>query len=301
MNNELISVIMPSYNRRDFICRAIDSILEQTYKDIEIIVIDDGSTDGTIDLLKQKYKNISNLFIYKNDKNSGAGFSRKVGYNKSKGDFFVFMDDDDYYTNFEFFDKAIKIFDKMDNVGFVSTSSKIEYVKENKIEDSIMNVSGLIKKEEYLSEFQLKYMKSNSTFTTVFRKRTLEDANFDKVNMVNDSSIYLRALISSDAYILDEISGVYSVHSKNITNNLKVGFIIENLIEKKNVYDEIISRNLLNDAAQWFKKQILLTTTYWIENNSINDEEFSKLTKWCENNCEKYSKDIIDKLTKLRR
>ena len=300
MNNKIISVIMPTYNRRDFICKAIDSVLNQNYKYVEIIVIDDKSTDGTIDLLKEKYNNIANLFIFQNVKNSGAGFSRKVGYSKSKGEFFVFMDDDDYYTNFEFFEKAIKILDKMENVGFVSSSSKIEYIKEKKIEDSIMNISGLIKKEEYLSEFQLKYMKSNSTFTTVFRKKALESAGFGKVDMVNDSSIYLRALISSDAYILNEISGVYRVHSKNITNNLKVSFIIENLNEKKNVYNEIIERNLINDADEWLKKQILLTTTYWIENNDVNDQEFVQLIKWCENNCKKYSKVIIDKLIKLR-
>ena len=300
MENKLISIIIPSYNRRDFICRAIDSVLKQNYNDIEIIIVDDGSTDGTLEFLKEQYKNKKNIFLYKNEKNSGAGFSRKVGYSKARGAYLIFMDDDDYYTNYEFFKHAIDIFSKMKNVGMVSSSSTIEYVKENKFEDSIMNIKGLIEKSEYLSEFQQKYMKSSSTFTTIFRKQTLDEANFDNVEMVNDSSIYLRALIAGDAYILDEISGVYRVHSKNITFNLSVDFIIENLIEKRKVYDEIIKRKLLEDTDEWLKKQVLLTTEYYVQYNNTKDEDFTKLISWCENNSGAFSKEIVNKLKVLR-
>ncbi len=300
MNNELISVVIPSYNRKDFICRAIDSVLKQNYKDVEIIIVDDGSTDGTFEFLNNQYVSIPNVFIYKNEKNSGAGFSRKSGYQKSKGAYIIFMDDDDYYTNYEFFDHAIDVFRKMNNVGMVSSSSTIEYVKENKFEDSIMNISGLMEKSEYMSEFQQKYMKSNSTFTTIFRKKTLADANFNNVEMVNDSSIYLRALLAGDAYILDEVSGIYRVHSQNITFSLNVRFIIENLIEKRKVYDEIIIRKLLDNPEEWLKKQVLLTTTYFVKYNEVSDEDFNELINWCKNNCEKYATEIVDELVKLR-
>ena len=258
MDNKLISIIIPSYNRKEFIGQAINSALKQSYKDIEIIIIDDGSSDGTFEFLNEQYKNNSNIKIYRNEKNSGAGFSRKDGYKKSNGDYVVFMDDDDYYTNFDFFEQAVNILNKMENVSMVSSSSVVEYVKENKFEDSIMNIKGLIEKSEYLSEFQLKYMKSNSTFTTVFRKSALNQAKFCDVEMVNDSSIYLRALIAGDAYILDAISGIYRVHSKNITFSLGVKFIIDNLIEKKKVYEEIKNRALLSNPEEWLEKQVLL-------------------------------------------
>ena len=173
MENNLISIIIPSYNRKDFIQRAIDSVLNQEFKNVEIIVVDDGSTDGTYEFMQETYGGNNKIRLFKNAQNSGAGFSRKVGYKESKGSYLIFMDDDDYYTNFKFFDHAIDIFDKYSNVGMVSSSSVIEYVKENKFEDSIMNINGLIEKSEYLSEFQLKYMKSNSTFTTIFRKQTI--------------------------------------------------------------------------------------------------------------------------------
>ena len=80
----LISVIIPSYNRKDFICRAIESVLSQEYEKKEIIIVDDGSTDGTYEFLNEKYKDNTIIGIYKNAKNSGAGFSRKVGFQKCK-------------------------------------------------------------------------------------------------------------------------------------------------------------------------------------------------------------------------
>ena len=144
-------------------------------------------------------------------------------------------------------------------------------------------------------------MKSNSTFTTVFRKECLEKSNFKDVEMVNDSSIYLRALLSGDAYILDTISGVYRIHSKNITFSLKTDFIIENLNEKRNVYKEIVSRNILENPDEWLKKQVLLTSLYFIKNNIISDEEFDKLVNWCKINCLNYAEEIVSDLLESRK
>ena len=204
------------------------------------------------------------------------------------------MDDDDYYTNVDFFKEAVDILETKPNIGFVSSNSIIEYVNESRFEDSIMNIKGEIKRSEYLLGFQNKYMKSNSTFTTICKKECLENANFNDVEMVNDSSIYLRALLAGDAYILDTISGVYRVHSQNITFNLKLDFIIDNLEEKRKVYDEIKQRKLLDNSDEWLKEQVLLTSVYYIKYNSVSDEEFSKLIEFCEKNC-KNVKDIIIK------
>ena len=294
---DLISIIIPSYNRKDFLCQAIDSVLKQTYKNLEIIVVDDGSTDGTEEIIKEKYGKNPLISFYKNAKNSGAGFSRKSGYQKMNGEYVIFMDDDDYYTNNSFFENAIKILKEKEDISFISSNSIIEYINENKQEKSIMNISGEINNSDYLKHFQTEYMKSNSTFTSIFRKKSLEDANFKDVEMVNDSTIYLRALLAGNAYILDCISGIYRVHSKNISFNLKVDFIIENLIEKKKVYEEIKIRGLLKEPEEWLEKQILLTTSYFVENNNIKDTDFKKLIDWCNENA---NSQVSKKLIELR-
>lgn len=299
--DNLISVIIPSYNRKDFIDRAIDSVLKQNYKEIEILIIDDGSTDGTYEYLNEKYIGNNTIKIFRNKKNSGAGYSRKSGYEKSNGKYVIFMDDDDYYTNFEFFNHALDEFKKNKNISMVSSSSIKEYVNENRFEESKMNIKGLINKSDYLSKFQLEYMKSNSTFTTIFSKEALEKANFKQMEMVNDSSIYLRALLAGDAYILDEISGIYRVHSKNITFSLKIDFIIENLIEKKKIYDEIKQKKLLEDPDLWLKRQVILTCKYFVENNKLENNDFEILTNWCNENCGNEASKIIECLENSKR
>ena len=66
-------------NRKKLISKAIESIINQNYKKIEIIIIDDGSTDGTEEYIKNTYKDNKMVKFLKNEKNSGAGFSRKRG------------------------------------------------------------------------------------------------------------------------------------------------------------------------------------------------------------------------------
>lgn len=98
-----VSVIIPTYNRTDFIDRAIDSVLNQTYGNIEIIVIDDNG-DGTparkimIEKMK-KYEALPNVLYLKNDKNMGGALARNVGIQESSGKYITFLDDDDEYLS----------------------------------------------------------------------------------------------------------------------------------------------------------------------------------------------------------
>lgn len=302
VNTDMISIIIPTYNRKRFIGDAIDSVLMQKYDKKEIIIVDDLSTDGTEEYIKEKYSNNPNVYYYKNSKNSGAGLSRKYGYEKSSGEYVIFMDDDDYYTNYNFFTQAIDIMKQRKNLSFLSSNSLIEYCDDgNRRELNKMNIDGEINNSEYLSSFQQKYMKSSSTFTTVFRKSKLEEANFEKLEMVNDSSIYLRALLSGNAFVMQEVSGAYRVHSSNITFNLNVDFVIDNLIEKRKVYNEIIERKLLENPDEWLKMQVSLTLKYFIENNKLDSEKIDKIINWCQRNMGASSSEIIEQIELWRK
>jgi len=91
----MISVIMPTYNRARTLKRAIDSVLAQTYSDIELIVVDDCSTDNTKDIV-DKYSD-ERLRYVRLKKNSGACVARNVGIEKAKGEYIAFQDSDDYW------------------------------------------------------------------------------------------------------------------------------------------------------------------------------------------------------------
>jgi glycosyltransferase involved in cell wall biosynthesis len=88
-----VSVIIPTHNRRKALQRAIQSVLDQTYKDYEIIVVNDGSTDDTAHYLSTLEKKA--LRSIHGDRNSGGGFARNQGINQSNGEYIAFLDDDD--------------------------------------------------------------------------------------------------------------------------------------------------------------------------------------------------------------
>lgn len=89
-----VSVIMPAYNASQTIGRALESLRNQTYQDIEIIIINDGSTDETLEVV-QEIARLDSRIVIVNQSNSGPGFARNAGLNKAGGEFVYFMDSDD--------------------------------------------------------------------------------------------------------------------------------------------------------------------------------------------------------------
>jgi len=92
--NPLVSIIIPAYNAENYIRRAIESALNQTYKNIEIFVVDDGSTDSTAQIIKS-YKDPHIIYLYQ--KNQGQGRARNYAIEKSHGEYIAFLDADDIY------------------------------------------------------------------------------------------------------------------------------------------------------------------------------------------------------------
>ena len=115
----LISVIIPLYNGINSIERAIKSILDQTYKKVEIIVVDDGSTDNGANLLKFNYPNIKVI----QQKNRGVAAARNRGIKESKGDFVAFLDQDDQWL-FEKLEKQNNVLKKNPYCGWTTCNQK---------------------------------------------------------------------------------------------------------------------------------------------------------------------------------
>ncbi|TXI33639.1 MAG: glycosyltransferase family 2 protein [Niabella sp.] len=115
-NNPLVSVVIPTYNRKLLAERLIKSILKSTYKNIEIVVIDDASPDNTIDYLSSKFRNKKNIRIFRNKKNQFAAGSKNVGQSKARGEFIAFIDDDNVVDS-KMIEKLVAVFVKNNNVG----------------------------------------------------------------------------------------------------------------------------------------------------------------------------------------
>lgn len=115
-----VSIIIPTYNRAHLICHSIDSILAQTYRDYEIIVIDDGSTDNTNDALKRYEGRIK----YVRQENKGFGAARNRGLEEVAGEYIAFLDSDDLWKDYKL-SLQVELMDRLPDADFLFTDFTI--------------------------------------------------------------------------------------------------------------------------------------------------------------------------------
>ncbi|MFP8410778.1 glycosyltransferase family 2 protein [Serratia marcescens] len=96
-----VSVIIPTYGRSDLLARAVDSVIGQTYKDVEIVIVDDNPPDSAnrieTESKLQKFAGDPRVVYYKREKNGGGSAARNSGIEQATGNYITFLDDDDYY------------------------------------------------------------------------------------------------------------------------------------------------------------------------------------------------------------
>src|SRR5690554_455582 len=111
MSEPLVSIIIPVYKVEKYISRCLDSILNQTFQDFEIILVNDSSPDDSIRIAEEYAQRDTRIRILHNEENSGAGWSRMVGYTNAKGEYITFCDSDDYlfFQVLQYCEKVINV------------------------------------------------------------------------------------------------------------------------------------------------------------------------------------------------
>lgn len=276
----MLSIIIPTHNRLDMLKELLISIKQQSYKDVEVIIVADACSDGTNEFLKQETFPC-NWKYFINNVSLNAGGSRRRGFLESKGHFITFVDDDDYLTDNLFYARVISIFNKYPKLSVIAANSLDKYEVNGTYKKNQVNISGYIDNQKYLSGFQFKWSKPAPSFA-VFRRSKLLEAGIETMNMVNDCPLYLRALLVGDIYIESEPVGVYRVHDKNISKSIGADFIIENLKEKEYIYKELKKNKIGFDLSFWWYEMVKVTVDYFIYSNPSDDEK-RKVFKWCIN------------------
>lgn len=127
--NPMISVVIPTHNRASLLSRALDSVLNQSYQDFEIVVVDDASTDKTAQLLNL-YKRVypDKFVIYKNDENRGVSISRNIGNKLARGKYILVLDSDDYFLP-GFFENGVRYMEENPEIT-IGVPSKLIYFED---------------------------------------------------------------------------------------------------------------------------------------------------------------------------
>lgn len=205
-----ISVIIPSYNREKTLLRSINSVLNQSYKNIELIIIDDNSNDSTIEIIKKIKDN--RLKYIKNEINMGACYSRNLGIEKSTGKYIAFQDSDDEWVK----DKLEKQIKYLKENGYDIVSCYMKQIYDNKVEKNFPN------KDVNLDNIKTTIYYDNifSTQTILGKKECFIKNKFDnKLPRFQDWELMIR-----------------------MCNMFKVGFVKENLVYAY-IQNDSISKN----------------------------------------------------------
>lgn len=128
-NSPLVSIITPFYNTKKFIKECIQSVLDQTYTNWELMLIDDGSTDGSSDIARKYSSMYPDKIIYlehENHANCGASASRNLGFKKSRGEYIAFLDSDDIYLPRKLEDQ-VKLLNSQPEAGMLYSSTEYWY------------------------------------------------------------------------------------------------------------------------------------------------------------------------------
>ncbi len=203
----MISVIIATYNRANLIERAIESILEQTFADYEIIVVDDCSTDNTIDVINKINNKKIKYFCL--EENCGAGKARNIGVLKAEGSFITFLDSDDYYYDNSVLEKINIASKNFDVVSFrkycVETSSTLN-IEESPIKGDVY---------KYLMEHPLHYI--GKPPYAIRKDMFLKAGGFSETLRWGDALGLWRNLFKNGAKlnIIEDLGYVVFVHNGN--------------------------------------------------------------------------------------
>lgn len=270
-----VSIIVPIYNSEKYLSKCIDSIIKQKYKNIEILLIDDGSNDKSYEICKEYLKKDKRIKVF-SQKNSGPSSARNLGLDKASGEYIIFVDSDDYIES-DFISTMMKQNDNYDviisNYNIVSNNkvkfldNKIFYY-DNFLEFIVANrlwgpVCKLIKKDIIKNKYNENYSigedllfwydnyKNIKTFKYIDEYKYYYVQNYS--SLMNDKVLKISKLQSFE--IFNEI--INNSDSQVIIDNIKKTFIDCYSNYKKNDNENLLSKYIDKKIVKKFLVDIL--------------------------------------------
>lgn len=208
-----VSVIIPVFNREAFIGRAIESVLAQTYSDYEIIVVDDGSTDGTrraLDSFGEKLRVLS-------QPNRGPYAARNLGLQHARGDYIAFLDSDDFWLP-ERLAKQVPMLDSDPELGLVFGNGEIVYQPDRKPRRTFFKYYDKPARGLVFPQLTLRNFIPQSS--VLVRSRCFEELGpFLELPLAADYHKWLQIALHYKIDFVEEVIFVYTMHEGNISRD----------------------------------------------------------------------------------
>ena len=222
-----VSIIMPAFNCEKFIDQSIESVINQSYQNWELLIVNDGSTDNTKDIVESYAKHDSRISLINFEDNQGAAISRNVAVDQAKNRFLAFLDSDDVWKP-EKLEKQLK-FMRINNCTFSCTYY-------GKIDEMNNEIKKIIRSKD-ISDYGevLKNCPGNST--VIYDSVLLGKFYIDNIKKRNDFVMWLKVIKKAEfLYCLDEVLSYHRERSGSLSGNkislLKYQWQVYRYIEK---------------------------------------------------------------------
>ena len=233
--NKKFSIIIPNYNKAQYIKECLDSVMNQTFKNYEVIFIDDCSSDSSLQIASE-YKDIT---ILKTKKRSQAGGARNLGLKKAKGEYIVFLDSDDYFT-----DKY-----SLERLANHITDEDLVFINYTKNNFGI--ISEIIEPKTSLAK-KIETTKNLGCPTKCFKRKLIKDISFAENKRYEDITFTLEAMCKAEktSTLKDSFFTYRKVANSNVTTTVGADAMLD-------VFEEIAKIYRLCLKYPKYKKQLL--------------------------------------------
>ncbi len=230
-----ISICVPTFNRVNLLSFAIESVLQQTYQDFELIVCDDGSQDSTPELMSQYID--GRIKYIRHPQNIGKSNNMRSGFDAAEGEYFMKFDDDDRLTP-DFLSRTVVILEKDSSLDFVGTDHWVIDLNNFRDEEKTQKNSqrwGRTSLSAGVVDNLLEVVFVNQSFqigATLFRHQTLQELGFMQPNWQNceDNDLFVRlALAGKKGYYLPELLMEYRFHPEQQGINRAIRYLDDKL------------------------------------------------------------------------
>lgn len=287
----MLSILVPLYNAEAFIAQTLQSILDQTFQEWEVIVLDDCSTDKSYEVAKEFSKKDERFKVLKNEKNLGMMGNWNAGIDFCKREFFVKLDADDIWEN-TFLEKSMNILKNNPNVGIIFTKYINIDAKSNKIQNSEISLPDFAQNKAFNTIDLVKSGEEKMLSYSILRQglSVMKREIFDKIGKYRflltpqtqastDTEFYFRIGCHYDIFCIDETLYLYRVHEKSISQTDIVGNLAtQKMYETKYcILEYFFKQNKI--SKDFFKKNIQqITLQYNFEQSYQNrkNKNYSK-------------------------
>lgn len=236
MNQELVSIIMPSYNCGKYVEETICSVQAQTYRNWEIIFVDDCSADETIKVVSEMQEQDSRIRLFQNEKNSGAAVSRNRALREARGRWIAFLDSDDLWEPTKL-EKQVKF---MEANGYAFSYTGYQEI------DSEGALTGVeVSGPKHVTKAGMYAFCWPGCLTVMYDREKIGLVQIEDIKKNNDYAMWLKVCQKADCYLLDECLAKYrrgrvgSVSSHGIMTMIGWHYKLWHKAEKKGVISSL--------------------------------------------------------------